>query len=295
MKLAAKLDSERVLPILIFVISGLVFLPVLDWLTRQTFAHEQLLNAFIVLVITVGLLVYEKHISLKPVFRFTDTVQLLLVVSYALLVLAIFTRLNLIILASLSLCLASLLLYLFGHEQKRLVWSSLVAFTLFAGIAVIMPLLDWPLRTLAGKWAAAGLQMLGQQVELGIYSAQEGPKLMLLNNGQPFHVAPECNGFGMVSSCLLMATIIVFFRRLSWFDRLLWLIVALVLGLFFNSLRIVVIILLAPHLPDSAYLTMHETVGIITTYGGLAALYFLLMPRLSKPDPVSAAGVPPAG
>ena len=49
--------------------------------------------------------------------------------------------------------------------------------------------------------------------------SDSGPMLILLNNGRPFHVAAECNGFGMISSCLLMTLIIVLYRRLSLFDR----------------------------------------------------------------------------
>jgi len=285
MKFPRQESAEKALPFLIFITTGIVFLPVINWLTRQTVAHEQLLHAFLVFLLSSALLVYERRISMKPVFRFTDTVQNLLIFSYAVLVLAIFTRINLVILASLCLSVASLLLFIFGNEQRRLVWSSLGAFALFTGIAVIMPVVDWPLRTLAGKWAAFGLNLLGQKADLGLYPGSSGPMLMLLNNGRSFHVAAECNGFGMISSSMLMAMIIVLYRKLGLFQRIGWLMVALVLGLFFNSARITIIVLLAPSLPDSAYMTMHETVGLLTTYGGLAVLYFLLMPRQPAPAP----------
>jgi exosortase/archaeosortase family protein len=103
--------------------------------------------------------------------------------------------------------------------------------------------------------------------------------LLLFSEGRPFHVAAECNGFGMVTSALLMATLLILYRRIPLFDRAGWLVIALFLGLLFNALRIVIIVLLAPLLPDERYMLMHEIVGLLTTYGGLAALYFLLMPR----------------
>ncbi|MEX0324716.1 MAG: exosortase/archaeosortase family protein [Puniceicoccaceae bacterium] len=280
---------DRSLPFLIFLVTGVVFFPVINWLLSQTVAHEQLSHAFLVFLLSGALLVYERHIAIRISCRFTDISQNLLIFSYAVLVLAIFSKVNLIVLAALCLSLASFLLFLFGDEQRRLIFSSIGAFALFSGIAVFLPVLDWPLRTFAGKWAAYGLHLVGQHVELGLVPAAAGPQLILLNNGRPFHVAAECNGFGMISSCLLMALIIVLYRKLSLFDRLGWLGIALLLGLFFNCLRIIIIVLLAPSLPDSAYMLMHEIVGLATTYGGLAALYFLLMPKATAEPEKSLA------
>lgn len=277
---------DRILPFLIFGITGLVFLPVINWLTRQTFAHEQLLHAFLVFVLTGALLVYERRISVKPVCDFSDSSQNILILSYAVLVAAIFTRINLVLLAALCLSLVSLLFFIFGEGKRRLILSSIGAFAIFTGFAVMLPVMDWPLRSIAGKWAAYGLQLIGQEVQLGIVNARSEPMLMLLNNGRPFHVAAECNGFGMITSSLLMAAILVLYRRLSFFDRAGWLGVALIIGLLFNSIRIILIVILAPMLADSNYMLMHETVGLITTYGGLGVLYFLLMPRdLNPPAP----------
>ncbi len=279
-------SSEKTLPFLIFLVTGIVFFPVINWLLSQTITHEQLLHAFLVFLLSGALLVYERNISIKFVWRFSDTSQNLLIFSYALLVLAIFTHINLIILASLCLSLGSILWFMFGKEQKRLIVSSLGAFALFSAIAVFLPVLDWPLRTLAGKWAAFGLSLIGQNVELGLINSKAGPMLMLLSNSRPFHVAAECNGFGMLGSCLLMATIILLYRKLALFDRIGWLLITIVLGLFFNIIRIIIIVLIAPSLPENAYMLMHECVGLLTTYGGLAALYFLLMPGEKKPDPI---------
>jgi exosortase/archaeosortase family protein len=274
---------DKAIPFLIFGVTGIVFFPVINWLTSQTFAHEQLLHAFLVFVLTGSLLVYERRISIKPVYEFTDNAQNILILSYALLVAAIFTRINLVLLAALCLSLVSLLFFVFGDGKRRLILSSVGAFAIFTGFAVMFPVMDWPLRSIAGKWAAYGLQLIGQDVQLGIYNARSEPMLMLLNNGRPFHVAAECNGFGMITSSLLMAAIIVLYRKLSFFDRIGWLGVALVIGLLFNSIRIIIIVILAPMLPDSSYMVMHESVGLLTTYGGLGVLFFLLMPRDKNP------------
>jgi exosortase/archaeosortase family protein len=275
---------DRAVPFFIFGVTAIVFLPVINWLMEQTASHDQLLHGFLVFVLSGSLLVYERRISIRPVWQFSDTSQNLLICSYALLVAAIFTRLNLVVLAALCLSLAALLLFVFGSGRRRLIFSSVGAFAIFTGFAVLLPVMDWPLRSIAGKCAAYGLGLVGQDVQLGLYQARTEPMLMLLNNGRPFHVAAECNGFGMITSCLLMATIIVLYRKLTALQRLGWLGVALLLGLVFNSIRIIIIVLLAPRIDDSNYMVMHEIVGLITTYGGLAALYFLLMPRETHPS-----------
>lgn len=274
---------EKLMPFLIFLVTGIVFLPVINWLLSATIAHEQLLHAFLVFLLSGTLLVYERHIAISFEWRFSETSQYLLIISYALLVVAIFTKFNLIILASLCLSLGSFLWFMFGKGQSRLIISGLGAFALFSAIAVLLPVLDWPLRTIAGKWAAYGLTLFGQEVELGLLNSESGPMLLLITNNRPFHVAAECNGFGMLGSSLLMATFVLLYRKLPAFDRIGWFIMSIVLGLFFNILRIIMIVLLAMNIPSSAYMLMHEAVGLLTTYGGLAVIYFLLMPAHGKP------------
>ena len=286
MRKLSPVSSEKLLPLLIFLVTGIVFLPVLNWLLNQTMGHEQLLHAFLVFLLSCALLVYERRIALPLVWQFSDISQNLLIFSYALLVVAIFTKFSLIILASLCLSIGSFLWFMFGKSQSRLIISGLGAFSLFSAIAAFLPVMDWPLRTIAGKWAAFGLNLFGQNVELGLLKSDSGPMLMLISNSKPFHVAAECNGFGMLGSSLLMATIILLYVKLPLFDRLGWLVISVFLGLFFNIIRIIIIVLLAKDIPSNAYMLMHEAVGLLTTYGGLAIIYFLLMPANRNKDVV---------
>ena len=270
---------DQVIPLLVFGITGLVFFPVIHWLTARTVANEQLLHGFLVFLLTGALLIHERRISIRPALSFSTTSQNVLIFSYILLALAIFSRLNLIILAALCLSLVAFLLFFFGEEKKRLIVSSVGAFALFSTLAVTMPLLDWPLRSVAGQCTVYGLNLIGQSARLGLYEGGAEPMLMLLYHDRPFHVAAECNGFGMLTSSLLMASILLLYRKLSWSGRLLRLAGALLFGLLANTFRIVLIVLIAPHIDDGQYILMHEAVGLATTYGGLAVLYFLLMPR----------------
>jgi exosortase/archaeosortase family protein len=207
--------------------------------------------------------------------------QAFLVGAYALLILAIFLKLSTLILLSLSLVLTSFLIWLFGSKRSRLIFSVMGAFTFFSGFALVLPMLDWPLRNVAGQCATFGLNALGNQASLGLLESND-PMLILFSSGKPFHVAAECNGFGIITSALLMAAILILYFKSKWHLKLIGLLSALFIGLFFNSLRIVVIVLIAPRIPDNQYLLMHEIVGLITTYGGLGILYFFLSSILSS-------------
>jgi len=270
---------DKVLALTIFTASGLVFLPTIHWLTAQTIANEQLLHAFIVFAFTGFLIVLEKGISFRPVLRFSRLSQNLLIASYALLLLAVFSRFNLAVLGALSLCLVAFLLFLFGSERQRLIFASVGAFCLFTAFAALLPVLDWPLRSLAGQATMEALRLMGHEANLGLMSRASEPMLMLVHEGRPYHVAAECNGFGMLTSALLMASILALYRRAAVWKRLLWIPSAVALALVMNTLRIILIVLIAPHIPDERYMLMHEAVGILTTYGGLALLYLLLAPK----------------
>ena len=81
-----------------------------------------------------------------------------------------------------------------------------------------------------------------------------------------------------------MSRIILLYRKLPLFDRVGWLVISVFLGLFFNIIRIIIIVLLAKDIPSHAYMLMHEAVGLLTTYCGLAIIYFLLMPGNRNKD-----------
>lgn len=277
--------ADRWLPAAVFLVTGIVFLPLLIWLTRHTAAHEQLFHAFIVYLFTGFLLVIQKRIPLAAQWDFSNRVQLLLLAGYALLTIAILLKLAVLSLPAMGLALAAFLLWLLGPAQQRFVLSTSMAFLAFLILAIYLPVLDWPLRSIAGKWSAALLSLIGTDARLGLYQGSNEPMLLLLHGGRPFHVAAECNGFGLLTSSLLMATLIILYRQLSWPDRLLFLVAAVVLGFVFNTIRIVIIILLAPRIPDASYLLMHEIVGLVATYGGLALLYLLLMPANTSSEP----------
>ena len=111
---------------------------------------------------------------------------------------------------------------------------------------------------------------------MGLMQGEQAlPMLILWVNQHPFHVASECNGFGVILTSLLVAFLLGLYRRLGAMDLLLNIAVGCFIGFVFNILRIVVIVLLAPALLEH-YLLMHEIVGGITFWGCLILVWLLL-------------------
>lgn len=270
--------ADNVLLIAVYGLTAVFLFPVMHWLLNQTTAQEQLTHAFMVLVFTGALLAIEGDIRLKLRMEFGKLAQGTLVACYVAGLLASFSFHAPFLLLSLALFGLSLLLWLFGGERKRFIFAIMGAFVLFTLFAMLLPLFDWPLRSVAGQFAASVLRILGDTVNLALTKTEDGPILLLLAQDRPFNVAAECNGFGLLSSSLLMAVVLSIYYRSGWVTGILSLTFAVLLSLTFNTLRIVAIVLIAPRIPDDSYFLMHEAVGLIATYSALGILYVLLSP-----------------
>ncbi|MEY3001600.1 MAG: hypothetical protein RL648_1814 [Verrucomicrobiota bacterium] len=264
---------ERHLPLILLSLTGLVLLPSIRWMVRETATHSQLLHGFLVFLLTLGLIFWHHKKDLPWHCQLGKNSLNALFLTYGLLLVAVLADLNFLILPALACACAALLYFLFGPAQHRLILSSVLCLLVFMSFVLLLPLLDWPLRSVAGNISARGLALLGQEIRLGLISGRQEPLLILLSGGRPFHVAPECNGFGMLLSSLLMTCMLVFHAARSLPLALVAIPLALLFGLLVNGLRIIIIVLLAPHVGDAQYVLMHEAVGLATTYGGLGLLY----------------------
>lgn len=177
---------------------------------------------------------------------------------------------------------------LLDRSSDRLLDSLFVAFALFGALLVALPFLDMPLRILAGKWSAHIFEWFRQETELGFVVREGVPMLLLVVNGRPFHVAAECNGFGLLGTCLILTVAFVAYRRVPWLDAILLLVAAAFLAVVGNLLRIFVIVLLAPHVGDH-YFVMHEIVGTIVFYAFLALQWWLTVGFGRSPRPARTA------
>ncbi|MGF1485002.1 MAG: archaeosortase/exosortase family protein [Opitutales bacterium] len=280
------------LAILTYAVTFAIFAPLLQWIFLQSYAQEQLHLAFLILA-GAGIWLYiENRERLHLNLHFGGQSQALLLGAYACF-LGAFTS-NLLFpasdrpeapwlgatyvalnLAALSLALGSLVAFLFGSRALRASRGILFGFFFYVGLVAVLPIYDWPLRRVAGEWSLWLLQILGIDARLGTVALEE-PILVLEVSGQVFNVAQECNGFGLLSASILLTLLLSIYRKISLLDRAILMTLAVVGALFFNAVRILGIVLLAPQLPQSRYLLMHDTVGILIFYGALGLLWWFI-------------------
>jgi len=251
----------------------LLFWRALSWLAATALVREQVGHAAVVLTFGLVFLLRDRPGGNPLELRFgRRALQFYLgaVVSAGL---ASLLHEPLLMLCGLGFFAGAVFLFVLGDDVFRPALGFALAFTGFTALSILFPLADWPLRLLAGKIAGWFLGLLGNPTQLGFTG--EPLRLVLVSGGRPFEVAPECNGFGIISGCLLLALLLVFSRRLRVVDKLMILALAPLLGLISNALRIFLIVLLAPAAGEH-YAFMHETVGIALFFGTLAFLWWLV-------------------
>lgn len=261
---------------ILYAITALAFLPITLWLVHKTQQNAQILNSLLVLVFVLILLVLNDRHTLKLHYTLNAQAQWLLLASYLLMGVASISGISPLVLLAYSLAIGSFLYFLFGTPYRQIIISGTAAIIFFFAMIVFLPLFDWPLREIAGQLAATGLQSMGYEVQLGWVAAHQAPMLILIMGDVPFHVAAECNGFGIITSSLILAIILTFYQRPAWSRISLNLLLTLALGFLFNSLRIIAIVLLAPIVGDQYYMFMHEAIGLFSTYSCLLLIWFLL-------------------
>lgn len=261
---------------LLLLAAGLLFWPLARAIGLGTLQEEQLRNAFIVTcaaVVAVGL---QYRAQLRPAWNLDRTALVLVVAAMALATLAGGLRSPVLLLPGLLCFVAAGLRTVFGTTSGPLVRAAVVGLGGFVLLFLAMPVLDWPLRSVAGYYSGAFLHHLGLAPQLLLVRGAGEPELLLRIGAHTFIVAKECNGFGLLSSSLLLAVVLVQVSPASLAWRIACVPLAGLSGLVFNLLRILAITLIAPHFPGrESYDFIHETAGIAALWGGLAAVWFL--------------------
>jgi len=270
----------------VFALLGFIFLPITLWFSANAQDQSRLLHAMLLLVMATVMLVRYGGVEIRETFALNASARRALVLCFVILI-AQFAGsklardswqglISLLVIPAYCCGLAAFIRFVFGEGTRRITRTAAGTFCAFLLLSIFMQPLDWPLRGLAGTWSASALEFIGKSVELGLVGGEGGPpKLILWVEQHPFHVASECNGFGIILTSLLIGLLLALHRRLGIFDTALNLAAGLAIGFLFNILRIVIIVLLAPYLMDH-YMLMHEIVGSITYWGGLIVLWIIL-------------------
>jgi exosortase/archaeosortase family protein len=276
---------RSVVPVLtIGALIGLLYLPLLHWLGSATVHTSQLTNGalLVILAMLISVRTAVTRLTLKPAINDWG----LVLITLAVLILWLSSRRTFwalpLVLLSACLSFAGIISFLFGKDGARQFLPALGAFFVFGLLVGLVPTLDWPLRTLAARYAGQLLAALGVTVQVALVPGRP-PELALSVGKQVFVVATECNGFGLLTSALLLATILMFQYRLQWLDKLGLLALSVPIAIGCNFLRIVSICLVAPR-TSLPYGLVHEALGVMFYYLGLGLIWLIANRYVVKPD-----------
>jgi exosortase/archaeosortase family protein len=286
-------STSMLMVLAIGILIGLLYLPLLYWLGETTFRTQQLLNGALLVVIALAMCVRDAMYDLRPDPQISNQGIGLVALALGCLWFGTHSRAWLLPLVVLSACLAfaGVISFLFGKMGARQFLPALSAFFVFGILAGLVPTLDWPLRAMAARYAGALLTAMGSPVKIALEHGQP-PQLLLYVKDRIFVVATECNGFGLLTSALIVATILAFQNPLRWVEKLSLLAISVPIAIGFNFLRIVSICLVAPR-TTLPYGFVHETLGLVFYFLGLGLIWRIA--RRYKPLPRAGAEAVRAG
>ncbi len=265
--------SEFYLTATLFIATVALFWPVIAWIGQETLAHEQLRQSLALMAFAAIFVLFDQRRRLKAVFDLSNGNLALLFTSFGLASTALLWPNPYTILGALGVAVLALARILFGARALPLYLPLVITFAAFLLFILFLPLLDWPLRTLAGHYASHILETFGFGSALHLVESPV-PKLLMVVGSRPFEVAAECNGFGLMTTAVLLALLLAVSQPMPIWWKVAAVILAVAIGFGFNIVRIVGIVLLAPLVPNH-YDLMHEAVGLAALFAGLATVWLL--------------------
>ncbi len=276
---------EAALTAVLALTATVLFWPVLSWIGRETAAHEQLRQSLALMVFAVVFVLFDQWGKLKPAFELTNRNLLLLLTAFLIASVTLVWPNPYPVLAGLGLAFFALARIVFGSRAMPVYLPFAITFAGFLLLVLFLPILDWPLRALAGGYASHLLELFGHRAHLTLIH-DPAPTLLLLVDEQIFEVAAECNGFGLMSTAALLSLLLCVPQAMPLWWKAAAVALAVLVGFGFNLVRIIGIVLAAPHVPDH-YDLMHETVGLIALFAGLTVVW-LLIGSGKRPEPSEA-------
>lgn len=281
-----RMDAGRVTALILVLCTAVAFWPVGRWIFGEVAASQQIRQGFVLLGAAVGLVAWLHWKEWRLKLETGNRAIVLLFAAYGCIAVALWQHMPLLVLPAFTLGLAGCLHIVVGESAWRFVKPLFIAFVACLVVILLFPILDWPLRQMAGVNAARLLHSLGFTPQLSVIT-EPVPKLILATGRNFFEVATECNGFGLITSGAVLALLAGGIAgRGGW--SFTWLVpTAMLIGFTLNLLRILTICLLAPYFPQH-YHALHETCGVIMLWSGLGLIGWLAWrPALvaSRPAP----------
>lgn len=251
-----------------------VFAPITFWILKESAARQQIRQSLILLVAAAVLVAWRHRRELRLTGDLGNRTLALIGLAFSCVGAARLLNLQLLVLPGLAFGLAGGLQALFGSSGYRFLKPLVVGVVALAIMVIAFHVLDWPLRQLAGIEAARVLAACNLTPTLSLAGSPSDPQLLLTVGEQVFHVATECNGFGLISSGALLALLAAGISKRTWLGTLLVVPAAMIIGFMVNLLRILLISLNAPYFPGH-YEAMHEIIGTLSLWLGLGVIGLL--------------------
>lgn len=267
-------NSDACLTALLSAVTVLLFWPVFIWIARETLTHEQLRQSLALMFFAAVFAVFDQWGKLRPVFELNTRNLAFLVASFLLATSALLWPTPYTVLAALGLAVFALARIAFGSRALPVYLPFTLTFAAFLLFALVLPVADWPLRALAGTCASDLLNLFGFGTTLNLLNGPN-PVLLMRVDGRIFEVAAECNGFGLMSTAVLLSLLLGVSQPMPVWWKAAGVLLAAAIGFAFNIARILAIVLAAPYFPDH-YKVMHETIGLIALFGGLGLVWLLI-------------------
>jgi exosortase/archaeosortase family protein len=237
---------------------------------QEVTESQQIRQSFVLLGAAVGLVAWQHAREWRLSLEVGNRALLLLGGAYLCVAAAWWTNMSLFVLPAFAFGLAGCLHVIVGETAWRFIKPLIIGFVACLVIILLFPVLDWPLRQMAGVNAARILKEIGFAPQLRVLLEPE-PKLLLMTGRNVFEVATECNGFGLITSGAVLALLAGGIAGRRALSLALLVPLAVVAGFAFNLLRILIICLLAPVFPNH-YHALHETAGILILWLGLGII-----------------------
>jgi exosortase len=265
--------ANALLVLAVSVLIVLLYVPLLHWLGSMTLHTQQLVNGAFLVLFALTICVRDAMDKLRLAPQISNQGIGLIALALLCLWVAGRWRVWLLPLVLLSACLAfaGIISFLLGKGGVRQFLPAVSAFFVFGVLVGLVPMLDWPLRAMAARYAGGLLATLGVPVRIALAEGQPA-QLLLSVKDRVFVVATECNGFGLLTSSLIVATTLAFQYRLHWQEKLSLWALSIPIAIVGNFLRIVSICLAAPR-TTLPYGFVHETLGLVFYFLGLGLIW----------------------
>jgi exosortase/archaeosortase family protein len=275
-------------------VTVIAYAPLIDGIVRLSTRTTQTVNAFV--LIAMAFVDAVTTMIRGHAFRLRINNHGLILFSLSCVVLAVASLSWLWPLAVLGFCLnlGALLSFCFGREGVRAFYPAIGGLGVAVGMMMYVPRLDVALRVVAAKASAWVLALSGIRADVIVQHAPFQVAMVVEKGAGLFDVATECNGFGILLSSVVLTVILIIRRRVPVGHSIGLIGFALLMGLVFNIVRIVAIVM-ATMQSDMNYDTIHEGLGTVIYLLALVVVYAGNVIGGRKPSRIdSVAGSPPS-